>query len=234
MSTDLMSSVMPFIQGGSGILGTIGNIQGNEERNKVLSSEMGQMNTLQNMTPTQYASGIQKFQQPLSQGLQSSVGNMVQGSLAERGLAQAPGIYAQTLSQGLAPYQLQEQQIAQNAFFQSLGLPIQARPSPFGPFPQQTNTSSIWESLMSPGGAMGRSGGGYGSYGSYGGGMGGGANPGIYGVPGYGGTGAGSAPAGYGGLGGAGSGIDLSQFGSGGGVDMSSLMGFGGLLSPGS
>src|SRR6266576_1247109 len=127
----------------------IGNILANRSRNQVLSKEMQQMDALNKLTPAQITSGISALQQPLSANLQNSVANMTQGKLAERGLSQAPGIFASELGQGLAPYQLQEQQLAQDAYFKKLGLPISARPSPFGPFPQTTNTSQLWQSLMS-------------------------------------------------------------------------------------
>lgn len=128
--------------------GAIGNIMANRARNQVLSSEMAQMNALNKLTPAQIVSGISSLQHPLNSNLVKSVGNTVSGQLAERGLSQAPGIQAQAFAQGLAPYQLQEQQLAQDAFFKKLGLPISARPSPFGPFPQTTNISQLWQSLM--------------------------------------------------------------------------------------
>lgn len=146
-----LSKIAPLLQVGTGIAGTIGNVEANSARNKVLSSEMQQMNFLNNLTPSQLAANIQQLQQPLSQGLTQSVGNTVQGQLAERGLSQSPGIYADVLAQAIAPYQQQEQQMATNAYFQKLGLPISARPSPFGPYPQTSNTSSIWQSLFNKG-----------------------------------------------------------------------------------
>lgn len=145
---------------GSGVMGTVGNIQANSAKNKVLSSEMDQMKTLQNLTPAQVASGTQALEQPLSNNLVKSVGNTVQGELASRGLSQAPGIYASSLAQGLAPYQLQEQQMAQQAFFQKLGLPISARPSPFGPFPSTTNQNQLYQALATKFMGNGRGGGG--------------------------------------------------------------------------
>lgn len=143
-----MSKLLPLLLGGSAVAGTVGNIGANRARNQVLSKEMGQMDALSKLTPDQIVKGIAAIQQPLSKSLVSGVGNTVQGQLAERGLSQAPGIYASSLSQALAPYQLQEQQLAQQAFFQKLGLPISARPSPFGPFPQQTNSSQAIQALM--------------------------------------------------------------------------------------
>ena len=138
---------LPWMLAGSGVAGTIGNIEANQARNAVLSAEMARMNAYNKMTPAQVVQGITSLEQPLSQNLIHNVGNTVQGQLAERGLSQAPGIQTQALAQGLAPYQLQEQQMAQQAFFQKLGLPISAQPSPFGPFPQTTNTSQLWQAL---------------------------------------------------------------------------------------
>jgi len=142
------SSIAPLAQIGTGVAGTIGNIEGNNTKNSVLQQQMDYTKQLQAMTPTQLASGIQQLQQPLSANLTNSVGNTVQGQLAERGLSQAPGIYGSSLAQALAPYQLQEQQLATNAYLQKLGLPIQSRPSPFGPYPANTNTTGIWNSLF--------------------------------------------------------------------------------------
>lgn len=128
--------------------GSIGNILANRSRNQVLSKEMAQMQALTNLTPDAMMKGINALKTPLSSNLVSSVGNTVQGNMASRGLSQAPGIFAQAMGQGLAPYELQSQQMAMDAYFKKLGLPISARPSPFGPFPNQTNTSQLWQSLM--------------------------------------------------------------------------------------
>lgn len=140
-----LSSIAPWLLGGSSVLGTVGNIEANQSRNSVLNAEIARMNAYNKLTPGQVTSGITSLEQPLSQNLTNSVGNTVQGQLAERGLSQAPGIFTQALGQGLAPYQLQEQQLAQQAFFQKLGLPISAQPSPFGPYPQTSNASGAFQ-----------------------------------------------------------------------------------------
>jgi len=142
--------LLSLLQLGSGALGTVGNIQGDVSRNQVLNQQKNLTNKYANLTPAQVTAGISGLEQPLSSGLTSGVGNLVSGQLAERGLSQAPGIQASSLAQALAPFQQQEQQMATNAYFQQLGLPISSRPSPFGPFPQQTNTSSTWQSLFTP------------------------------------------------------------------------------------
>lgn len=69
---------------------------------------------------------VKQFQQPLSSGLTSGVGSVVNASLAEQGLSQAPGIQSQVLSQALAPYQQNEQQMAIQEAFKAIGLPVQA------------------------------------------------------------------------------------------------------------
>ena len=143
-----LTKMLPAILAGTGILGTVGNIQGNAARNAVLNQQMALTKKYASLTPAQISSGITGLEAPLSKDLTNTVGNTVQGQLAERGLSQAPGIFASSLGQGLAPYQLQEQQLAQDAFFKALGLPISSRPSPFGPFPQQTNTTGIWQQLL--------------------------------------------------------------------------------------
>jgi len=153
---DAMSSLMSSfgdnplkgVQAISGILGTGGNIFSDIQRNNVLQQQMNLTRKYANLTPAQITKGIAGLEQPLSSGLTSSVGNLVSGTLAERGLSESPGILAQSLAQGLGPYQLQEQQMATDAFFKQLGLPISSRPSPFGPFPSTTNTSAIWQNLM--------------------------------------------------------------------------------------
>ena len=143
----IIQKLLPWIMGGTAVSGTVGNILGNKTRNQVLQQQIDYTKQLQNLTPAQLTQMIAQIQQPLSDSLTRGVGNTVSAQLAERGLSQAPGIFASSLAQGLAPYQLQEQQLAQQALFQKLGLPISSRPSPFGPYPQQTNTNQIWQSL---------------------------------------------------------------------------------------
>lgn len=151
-----MSKILPLLMGGSAVAGTVGNIGANRSRNAVLKQQMDYTTAMQKLTPAQIMQGITSLQNPLQANLVKGVTNNVQGEMASRGLSQAPGIFAQALGQGLAPYQLQEQQLAQDAYFKKLGLPIQSRPSPFGPFPQQTNISQTMQALaqrfMKPGG----------------------------------------------------------------------------------
>lgn len=162
---EAISSIAPLLSGGAGTLagstplwqklltlgaggaGTVGNIMASNTRNAALNQELAVQKGLMNLTPEAMAAGAAKLEQPLSSGLTSSVGNAVQGYMAERGLSQAPGIQAEALSQGLAPYKLQEQQLAMNAFLQKLGLPAQAA-ARFLPTPGPIDLSKLFQSLF--------------------------------------------------------------------------------------
>jgi hypothetical protein len=134
---------------GSAGAGGIGNILASVKRNQVLNQSLNNQQNLINLAnnPSALAGNINKLVRPLSAGLTSSVGNAVQGYLGERGLSEAPGIASETLAQGLAPYQQQEQQMAINAYLTSLGLPAQATPR-FLPYPQGTDLSKLFQSIF--------------------------------------------------------------------------------------
>lgn len=152
---------------GSGIMGILGNQQAGAMSNASVKQQQDvtaaqleafrQQQALQqkyaNMTPQQFAEGIGAFQRPLSAGLTSGVSNVVQANMAERGLAQAPGIFSQVMAQALAPFQQQTQQQALEAYFKSLGLPIEAAPKspsmPYTPYPVKQSTPAIWQQLLS-------------------------------------------------------------------------------------
>lgn len=146
------SSTMPLWQKiaglGAGGTGTIGNILASNKRNQALQQELDVQKQLMGLTPSAMAAGASQLERPLSAGLTSSVGNAVQGYLAERGLSQAPGIQATTLAQGLAPFKMQEQQLAMNAFLQKLGLPAQAA-ARFLPTPGSIDLSKLFQGLFS-------------------------------------------------------------------------------------
>jgi len=67
-----------------------------------------------------------QFEKPLDQGLIKGTENVVNASMAEQGLSQAPGIQSQVLGQALAPYKQNEQQMAIMEVFKALGLPAEA------------------------------------------------------------------------------------------------------------
>lgn len=105
-----------------------GGLLGGGELGNLLSQNKSNayQNYLLNLAknPAQLSAMVNKATQPLSQALVSGVTNQVQGTLAERGLSESPGIFNTVQSQALAPYLLQQQQNAQNQVMASLGLPI--------------------------------------------------------------------------------------------------------------
>ncbi len=92
--------------------------------------------------PNWVANQIRKLQQPLSANLKNAVGNQVQAQAQEAGLSGAPGLFQTALAQALAPYQFQEQQNAEQAFFNAEGASDRAYPlgglDVAGLFPQAT------------------------------------------------------------------------------------------------
>lgn len=121
---------------GAGLFNNISTgIQENQQISKLKSLE----------NPTTLAKEVSQATQPLNSGLTQSVGNTVDASLAEKGLAQAPGIEASTLAQALAPFQEQNQNTALQLVLQQLGIP-ESILSSLGR--QQTNISPALALLM--------------------------------------------------------------------------------------
>jgi hypothetical protein len=134
-----------LISGGSFGAGEIGNILRGQ---KEASYQNQILNLFKN--PGQLAALVAKLQQPLNNGLTQAVGNQVQGNLAERGLAQAPGIFAASEAQGLAPYYQQNQQTAMNSVLQLLGMPASTFKNPVN---NSGALSMFLKTLQQPGGA---------------------------------------------------------------------------------
>jgi hypothetical protein len=128
-----------LLQTGIAGAGTAGNIMQQVKANQYRDFVMSLLGN-----PAKLAALVSKIQQPLNRGLEQSVGNQVQGDLASRGLSQAPGIFAASESQALAPYEQQNQNTALNAIMQALGLPA-------GTFGAQTNLSPLFSSLFQGG-----------------------------------------------------------------------------------
>lgn len=113
-----MDELPKILSGGAFAGGEIGNIL--EARKK--SQYQNFINDLM-MHPEKLAAMAAKLQKPLDNSLVQGVTNTVQGDLAQRGLSQAPGIFAATESQALAPYQQQNANTALQAVMSMLGLP---------------------------------------------------------------------------------------------------------------
>lgn len=122
-------------------LGEVGNVLADRQRAQLLNKEKSWMN----LTPQQLSARVAAATQPLSQGLTEAVGNEVQGNVAERGLAQAPGIFQSILAQSLAPYYQQNQNTALQEILAQMQAPIQAGSL----VPGQTDMSPLLMLLLS-------------------------------------------------------------------------------------
>lgn len=160
-----MDNLPQIISGGTFGAGTLENIlqgiQQNSYRNKIMS-------LLNN--PAALAAMASKLQKPLDAGLTQSVTNQVQGDMAERGLSQAPGIFAASESQALAPFVQQNQQTAMNTVLQLLGMPA-------GTFKSPSNNSGALQMFLK---SLNRGGGGGDVWG--GGSVGGISDPSLGGI----------------------------------------------------
>lgn len=85
---------------------------------------------------------------PLSQALTQTVTNQVQGDMAERGLSQAPGIFAGSESQALAPFVQQNYNTALQAVLSQLGIPMQAMQVEGGSFKPAANLSPLLSQFL--------------------------------------------------------------------------------------
>lgn len=119
-------SMLPSIIG-VGSIGTslIGNIMNSITRGKAIGNLQSAEKKYASLTPEQLAGLVSRAEQPLGQDLTQSVMNTVQADLGSRGLSQAPGIFGAEEAQALAPYKLQQQQMALQLVLKQLGLPIE-------------------------------------------------------------------------------------------------------------
>ena len=106
-------------------LGELGNLLAGRQQSQQASALQSQEKAISELTPSQLSSMVSGATAPLNAGLVQSVGNTVQGDLAQRGLAQAPGIFAASESQALAPFEQQNQSTAMQLIMQKLGLPLE-------------------------------------------------------------------------------------------------------------
>jgi hypothetical protein len=116
---DAITKILPLVGIGTAGAGLVGNIMNSIQRGKVAS----QAEKNASLTPGQLGSMVSSATQPLDRSLIEMVQNSVQGDMASRGLAEAPGIFAASESQALAPFEQQNQNTALQLILKQLGLP---------------------------------------------------------------------------------------------------------------
>jgi hypothetical protein len=136
---------------GSAGAGLYGNISAERQRAQELNNLKAQQANAER-TPQQLAADVASAERPLDKALVQSVGNQVSGTLAEQGLSQAPGIQAQALAQGLAPFQQQNQQAALQLVLKRLGLPVEYAQTLLAGNPAPADLSKLLALLGRPSG----------------------------------------------------------------------------------
>lgn len=146
----------------------LGNSQGvfnqqQNQANQIWNTEQGQIGqifpmqeaaAMEGLSPTVLSSAITAATKPLSSNLVNSVMDYTVGpALAKSGLSESPGMATSILGQALAPYQQQEQQMAEQAVLQGLQLPF--RMNPMAPPMTSLNVGSGFGSFGNQAGAMG-------------------------------------------------------------------------------
>lgn len=139
---------------GSAGAGLFGNISAERQRSQELNN-LKQQQAQAEQTPAQLAAQVSSATAPLNSALVSSVGNQVSGTLAEQGLSQAPGIQAQALAQGLAPFEQQNQATALQLVMKRLGLPVEYAQTLLAGNPGQVNLAPLLALLGKAGGSTG-------------------------------------------------------------------------------
>ena len=136
--SSIFNAIKPIASVALPAAGLVGNLLGQQKQNAYTSNQTAYQQYLQSLAknPAQLSSMVNQATLPLSGALVQGVNNQVQGDLASRGLSQAPGIFASTEEQALAPYLLSQQDQARQQVLQSLGLGQGQQPGAQFPQPQ--------------------------------------------------------------------------------------------------
>lgn len=146
--SSIFNAIKPIASVAAPVAGFVGNLLGQRSQNAYTNQQTAYQQYLQNLAknPAQLSQMINQATLPLSGALIQGVNNSVQGDLAARGLSQAPGIFASTESQALAPYLLSQQDQARQQVLQQLGLGQGQQPA--AQFPGQSNmTAALMQAL---------------------------------------------------------------------------------------
>lgn len=145
---EAIGSIAPILGIGTAGAGLFGNVMNAITRGKAIGSLESSEKKFANLTPEQLSSLVSRATAPLSAGLTQSVGNQVQADVASRGLAESPGVFAATESQALAPYEMQQQQMALQLVLKQLGLPIEYADAILAGTGQNANVSQLIAAIM--------------------------------------------------------------------------------------
>jgi hypothetical protein len=150
-----LSGIAQILGLGTAGAGLFGNVMNSITRGKEVGNLQSAEKKFTSLTPEQLSGMVTKAEQPLGQDLLQNVGNLVQADVAGRGLAESPGVFAATETQAVAPYQLQQQQMALQLIMKQLGLPIEYATAILSSMGGNANVSPLLQMLMQQNGTSG-------------------------------------------------------------------------------
>jgi hypothetical protein len=145
--SDVLSMIGTFLGSstGKGLL-TAGTAGGGLIQNILASREaQKKQQFVENLVtnPAKWNAFVASKEQPLAQGLTADIARSTDAYGAERGLGSSPAVMKDVYAEALAPYVQNEQQMAQNAALQSLGI-YEGSPTTKG-----VDVSSLLKAFMS-------------------------------------------------------------------------------------
>jgi len=138
----------PILSGASAGIGEIGNLLAGSAQSKEAAALKAQQDKIANLTPSQLTGMVTSAEKPIDNALIQQINNSVQGDMASRGLAEAPGIFAAGESQALAPYVQQNYQTALNQVLTQLGLPLSYASTLAQFLPKQQNMTPAFQLFL--------------------------------------------------------------------------------------
>ena len=112
-----LNSILSLAGAGTNLFSGVKQVQ---EQNRLQAAQKYVTDLVTN--PSKMTAARAAYTQPLNAGLTEGITNQVQASLAERGLGSSPAAYTQQLTQALAPYINNNQQLGMQDLLTSLGL----------------------------------------------------------------------------------------------------------------
>lgn len=148
---EAITAILPFVTAGTAGAGLVGNIMSSVQQGNVA----GEAEHNAHLTPAQLGTMVSGATVPLDRSLINAVNNQVQGDMASRGLAEAPGIFAASEGQALAPFEQANQDRALQLVLAKLGLPASTLAALRSGGGGMANLSPLLQMIMKqfPGGA---------------------------------------------------------------------------------
>jgi len=124
--SSVLTQIGSFLNSGAGKIAETGAVAGTGILQNFMANQQAQKKQqfVQDLinNPAKFASYVKSFDQPLQAGLTADISRQADAYGGERGLGSSPAIMKDVLAQALAPVYQQQQQSAEQAALQSLGI----------------------------------------------------------------------------------------------------------------